>query len=513
MTVDRRGVIGAAVAGTMATLGGNARAAALSLPEYDQLDATELAGEIRRGRITALEALDAAIARMEARSALNAIAQRNLDAARTMAKDLSGLAAGERERRARHAPLLGVPFALKDLGIAMKGTVTTNGCSFFRDAVADIDSTLVQRYRKLGLNVFAKTTSPEFGQTATTESRLFGLTRNPWNAAHSSGGSSGGAAVAVAAGILPVAHATDGGGSIRIPASACGLFGLKPSRGRVPAGPAVLEASLGLSVHHVVSRTVRDSALLLELTQGPEPGSRIGLPPGRMLDAMAKPPRKLRIALLEDNLFGVAVDPDCLDAVRQAAKLCMSLGHHVEPAPRPLLRAELVADMYAGMGLATATGMLLAVRAREKALGRAAREDEFEPVNWRALQQARGYSAEQALAARAAFDQAGRAFDLFFAEYDVLLSPTMAAPPPKLGVLSLDQPYDDYVRAAVLASAFTSMFNISGNPAMSLPLHWNGVGLPIGVQFAAAFGAEARLIALAAQLERAAPWDTRRPPL
>ena len=491
MTADRRDFLVAAAAGALAAVGGGVRAATLPLPEYDRLDATALAGEIRAGRITALEALEAAIARAEARSALNAIAERNFDRARAVAREISGLGRAVREQRAKSARLLGVPFALKDLGIAMKGTVTTNGCAFFRDAVAEVDSTLVQRHRAAGLNIFAKTTSPEFGQTATTESKLFGLTRNPWNLEHSTGGSSGGAAAVVAAGILPIAHATDGGGSIRIPASACGVFGLKTSRGRVPAGPAVIESSLGLSVHHAVSRSVRDSALLLQLTQGPEAGSRVGPPASTAPDALARPPRRLRIALLEDNL----------------------LGHHVEPAPRPLLQPQVVADMFAGLGLATATGMLLAVKAREKALGRSAREDEFEPINWRALQGARGFTAEQALAARAGFDQAGRHFDLFFAEVDMLLSPTTAVPSPRLGVLSLDQPYEDYVKAAIQTSAFTLMFNISGHPAMSVPLHWNAAGLPVGVQFAAAYGAEARLFALAAQLERAAPWADRRPAL
>ena len=278
MTADRRDFLVAAAAGALAAVGGGVRAATLPLPEYDRLDATALAGEIRAGRITALEALEAAIARAEARSALNAIAERNFDRARAVAREISGLGRAVREQRAKSARLLGVPFALKDLGIAMKGTVTTNGCAFFRDAVAEVDSTLVQRHRAAGLNIFAKTTSPEFGQTATTESKLFGLTRNPWNLEHSTGGSSGGAAAVVAAGILPIAHATDGGGSIRIPASACGVFGLKTSRGRVPAGPAVIESSLGLSVHHAVSRSVRDSALLLQLTQGPEAGSRVGPP-------------------------------------------------------------------------------------------------------------------------------------------------------------------------------------------------------------------------------------------
>ncbi|HOL36578.1 MAG TPA: amidase [Rubrivivax sp.] len=525
MSIDRRAFIGAAAAGAMSASAALARAAgapssaassaAPSGPssEIRRLDATALAAEIRRGRITPLEALDAALERVEATSAINAIAERDFEQARELAKSWSALGRAERESRARKAPLLGVPFALKDLAVAMKGTVTTNGCAFFRDAVQDHDSTVVQRHRAAGLNIFAKTTTPEFGQTATTESRLFGLTRNPWNLEYSTGGSSGGSAALVAAGVIAVAHGTDGGGSIRIPASACGLFGLKPSRSRVPPGPDVLDASMGLSAHHVLSRSVRDSALLLELTQGPEPGTRIGPPIGPVLPALARPPRRLRIALLEDNLFRVPVHADCLEAVRKAARLCESLGHVVESAPQPLLPADLVASMYGGMGQMMGTGMLVAVMAREKALGRSAREDEFEPIDWRTLQAARATTGAQIASARMACDQAGRAFDLFFGSYDLLLSPTTAAPTPRLGVLSLDQPWDDYVKAAMAASAFTSMFNISGNPAMSVPLHWNAAGLPVGVQFAAAFGAEARLLALAAQLEQAAPWNERRPNL
>lgn len=485
----------------------------LPLPEYEQFDAIGLAEQIRGGQISALEALDAAIARSEVHGALNALTQRHFEPARETARQLAGLSRAERLRRAETAPLLGVPFALKDLGLAMQGTITSNGCALFKDAVADHDSTLVQRYRAAGLNLFAKTASPEFGQTATTESKLFGPTRNPWNTALSSGGSSGGAAVAVAAGIIPVAHASDGGGSIRIPASHCGLFGLKPSRGRVPAGPMALEGWLGLSINHVISRTVRDSALLLELSQGAEPGSRTAPPAEPLLAALGRPPRPLRIALLEQNPFGQAVHADCLEAARRAARLCESLGHRVEPAPARLLPPELIGEMFAGMGVVTATGLLASVRAREKQLGRAAREDEFEALNWRSLQLAAGYSAEQVFAARAAFDQVGRSFDLFFADYDLLLSPVTAAPAPALGALSLNQPYDDFVKTAMLASPFTAMFNMSGHPAMSVPLHWNAAGLPIGAQFVGPYAAEARLLALAAQFEQAAPWGQRRPAL
>ena len=511
----RRGFLKAGAAAGLAASWGTAgrevqaSTAVLPLPEYERFDAVELASQMRAGRLTALDALEAALARTEARSPFNAVSLRHFEQAREVAQRLSSMGQAERARLFKKAPLAGVPFALKDLGVAMKGTATTQGSVFFKDAVADQDSTLVQRYRAAGLNIFAKTTTPEFGQTATTESRLFGLTRNPWNLGYSAGGSSGGAAVAVAAGILPMAHASDGGGSIRIPASHCGLFGLKPSRGLVPTGPKMLEGWLGLSCQHAISRSVRDSAWLLELTQGPEAGSRTGPQPGAVMDAIARPPRRLRMALMEHNPFGAPVHADCLDAVRAAARLCESLGHSVEVAAPQLA----IGEMFASMGVATATGMLTTVRAREKELGRAAREDEFEPLNWRSLQLARGYSAEQAFIARTVFDQAARTLDLFLGEYDLILSPVTAAPAPLLGAMSLDQPYEDFVKVAMTASPFTALFNMSGHPAMSVPLHWNAEGMPIGAQFAAPFGDEATLLALAAQLEQAAPWKDRRPAL
>lgn len=481
----------------------------LSLPEYEGLDAVGLANLIRTGQITPLEALTAAQERASARSHINSIAMRHDDMALGVAQKMSALSASERASQTEQAPLWGVPFALKDLGIALKGTVTTQGCAFFKDAVADHDSTLVQRYQAAGLNIFAKTTSPEFGQTATTESRLFGLTRNPWNLAMSAGGSSGGAAAAVAAGILPVAHASDGGGSIRIPASHCGLLGLKPSRGLVPMGPKMLEGWLGLSAQNVISRSVRDTALLLQRTQGPEAGGRTGPQSGDLMDALVQPPKRLRIALMLQNPFGAPVHPDCLDAAQAAARCCEALGHHVEIAAPQLA----IGDMFASMGVATAVGMLTTVKLREQAIGRAAREDEFEPLNWRSLQLARGFSAEQAFMARLVFDQAARTLDLFLADFDLILSPVTSAPAPELGAMSLDQPYEDFVKVAMTASPFTAMFNMSGHPAMSVPLHWNAKGMPIGVQFAGRFGAEATLLALAAQLEQAAPWKDRRPSL
>ena len=477
----------------------------LPLPEFEGWDATEMAALLRTGQVTPLEVLEAAQHRALARANINAMAMFHDDMAHDKALRLSQYAQTQRTSETEKAALWGVPFALKDLGVGLKGTITTNGCAFFKDAVADFDSTLVQRYLAAGLNIFAKTTSPEFGQTATTESKLFGNTLNPWNLGLSAGGSSGGAAAAVAAGILPVAHASDGGGSIRIPASHCGLFGLKPSRGRVPMGPNSLEGWMGLSCQHVISRSVRDSALLLALTQGDEAGTRTS--PGYAYKGDANKVRPLKIALMLNNPFGAPVHPDCLAAAQATAKLCESLGHHVDIA-QPVLA---VGDLFAGMGVATATGMLTQVQAREAALGRSAREDEFEALNWRSLELAKQFTALQVFKARAAFDQAGRAIDLFLADYDCILSPVTAAPPPAIGAMTLNQPYEDFVKVAMMASPFTALFNMSGHPAMSVPLHWNADNIPVGTQFAGRYGDEDTLLALAFQLEQAAPWKDKRP--
>jgi len=481
----------------------------LPLPDYERLDATALAGLMVSGELHPSEVLEAAIARLERARALNAIAMTHFETARADAARLAARSAAQRQADATLAPLSGVPFLLKDLGLALQGTVTTQGCAFFKDAVADHDSILVQRYRSAGLTIFGKTTTPEFGQTATTESRLFGLTRNPWNRELSAGGSSGGAAVAVASGIVPVAHASDGGGSIRIPASHCGVFGLKPSRGRVPMGPKIQEGWMGLSSQNVISRSVRDSALFLQMSQGPEAGSRIRPPVHDLLQAIARPPAYLRIALMLGNPFGMPVHPDCLAAAQFAAACCEALGHKVEVA-QPTVA---VGELFQGMGVATATGMLSSVRAREAVLGRSAREDEFEPLNWRSLQLAQGYRAEQVFQARQAFDTAGRTLDLFFEDFDLILSPVTAAPAPTLGAMSLDQPYESFVQSAMMASPFTALFNMSGHPAMSVPLHWNAAGMPFGAHFAGGYGQEADLLALAAQLEAAHPWAQRRPAL
>lgn len=485
------------------------KAPGLPLSDYDNWDMFAMAGMLRAGEVSPLELTDAAIQRFEKNADLNVVAVNHFDIAREFAKNLSKLNTSQRAKQMQNTPLLGVPFALKDLGVGLANTVTTNGCQFFKDNLVEQNSTLVNRYQGAGLNIMAKLTSPEFGQTPTGESTLHGNTLNPWDKRYSSGGSSAGSAVAVASRILPAAHGSDGGGSIRIPASHCGLFGLKPSRGRVASGPTNLESSMGLSVHHALTRSVRDSALLLQLTQGAEAGSRVALPNADMMAALSAKPKKLKIALMDNHPFGYPIEQDSKDALNKTVKLLTDLGHIVEIA-QPTLPLE---QMFKGMGVATSSSMLNAVQARELKLGRAAREDEFESLVWGHLQNAKTFTAQQMLNARTAFDQGGQAFAHFFNDYDLILTPVTTGPPPKIGELTLNQPYESFVKTVLKASPLCALFNMTGLPAMSIPLHWNKNGLPIGVQFAGAYGAEAQLITLAAQLESAAPWADKRPAL
>ena len=473
---------------------------ALRFDEYRQFDALGLAALIRQGEVSALDVVNAAIARAEqVNPALNCVVGRLYDRALTMAK--AGIHPGV---------FGGVPFLLKDLGMHLEGTVTTNGSRFWQDYVADHTDTVVRRFERAGLVVIGKSTSPELGGTATTESMLFGATRNPWNTAYSSGGSSGGSSAAVAAGILPMANATDGGGSIRIPASCCGLFGLKPSRGRVPHGPESLSSMMSVALG--VSRSVRDSAALLDAVAGPETGQTViaPAPPGRYLDISGQAPSRLRIGLVTTPVTGTPVDPQCEQAARDAAALCESLGHDVEEVVLPIdpptffITGEL---LFAG-------GSALRISAREKALGREATASDLEPIIFKRYQKAKANSAADL---QQAINNAGliaRNIAALQQRYDVLLSPTMAALPQPLGSITLNQPDDEaYLYRVVSMSAFTMLFNITGQPAMSVPLSVSREGLPIGVQFAGRYGEEHLLLQLARQLEGTAPWFDRVPDL
>jgi amidase len=467
---------------------------------FDREDGLGLAELIRRREVSPKELLDAAIARVEARNPkLNAVVTRMYDAARGTIG--AGLPSG---------PFTGVPYLLKDIGVLYTGAVTSAGSRAFADAVADHDSEITVRLKRAGLVIFGKTNTPEMGIATSTEPRLFGPTRNPWNLGYSAGGSSGGAAAAVAGGMLPMAHASDGGGSIRIPASCCGVFGLKPTRARNPMGPDVGEGWSGASTGHAITRSVRDSAALLDATSGPDVGDPYWAPPpaGPFLAEVGRDPGHLRIALATTPWNGKPVDPQCADAAQAAARLCERLGHHVEEA-RPDVNAE-------ALGLASRVIVGANVRnvldLRGAARGRPVTEDEVERVTWLRTQDAATFTAADYARSILVVHRIGRAVARFFTRYDILLTPTMACTPYPLGVLDMSTTDLDAFYDALLRSiAFTSLFNSTGNPAMSVPLAWSREGLPIGVQFVAPFGDEARLFRLGAQLETAQPWANRRP--
>lgn len=472
---------------------------ALSFKEYRAYDALGLAHLVNKGDVSAMELLEIAIARSEAvNPTINCVVEELFDYAKAAVN--AGLPQG---------PFTGVPFLLKDLGMALKGTITTNGSRFYKDARMDYSSTVVGRYQRAGLVIFGKTASPEFGGTGTTESILFGDTRNPWDLSRSSGGSSGGAAAAVAAGILPLANGTDGGGSIRIPASCCGLFGMKPSRGRVPSGPKQLSSIM--SVIHAVSRSVRDSAALLDASRGPEPGQTTitPIPRGNYLDAMARAPKALRIGLISTPLTHSPVDSECSRAAANAAKLCESMGHSVEEIQLPVDPREFFGSTRIIMG----TGTVMRVVNREQQLGRKVTENDLEPIIWQRYQSSRGYTAEQLSQAQRGVEKAAQQIALLQQDYDILLSPTLATPPVKLGKLSLNQDNTAFEKEAINVSAFTMLYNATGQPAMSVPLHWTEDGLPVGVMFAGRYGEEGLLFQLAGQLEQAKPWFDKFPPL
>jgi amidase len=469
--------------------------------EYETYDATELAALIAGGEVSAADVLEAAIERAERwQPRINAITIPLYEQARAAAR--SGLPAG---------PLSGVPFLLKDLGAQLTGTRTSGSGKLWADFVADHDSTLVARHRAAGLNIFGKSASPEMGLAPSTEPAMYGPCRNPWNLAYSAGGSSGGSAAAVAARILPIAHATDGGGSIRIPASACGLFGLKTTRARNPSGPDVGEGWGGQAVAHCVSISVRDSAALLDASAGPDIGDPYWAPPpaGRFVDEVERPPGQLRIALCVKPWNDEPVDAECRQAAEDAARLCESLGHHVA-----IGRPEFdTAAFRAATRTLVAANVLATLEARATAVGTTLEASDVEPLTWSIVEIGRGCTAADYARSVTTIHAVGRVVARFFAGYDILLTPTMCSPPWPIGVLSLStSDRNAYFSALNRSIGFTSLFNASGNPAANLPLHWSAQGLPVGVQIVAPFGDEATIFRLAAQIETAQPWKDRRPP-
>jgi amidase len=471
----------------------------MAFKEYDSYDGVGLADLVRRKEVSPSELLTEAIARTEKIDPkINAVVVKHYDYAERQIA--TGLPDG---------PFTGVPFLLKDLDL-LAGTRTTFGASIYRDDVADRTGTLAQRFLNAGVTIFGKSASPEFGLMPTTEPRLHGPTHNPWNLTHSSGGSSGGAGAAVAARILPVAHASDGGGSIRIPASACGVFGLKPTRARNPVGPDRGQGWAGFSVGHVLSISVRDSAVMLDAISGPELSSPYRAPPPErpFADEIKRDPGRLRIAFTDKSPYGESIDPEICAAVRDVAALLDKLGHHVEQrAPR------LPADPAAVMSTIVATNTSLSVRLAEQRFGREMTENDFELLTLASAHNGRSASATDYVAAELDAFKISKTLAEFLSTCDVFLSPTLCTPPLRLG--ELDTMSQDLSHIAPVLRRYmpgTAMFNMSGQPAMSVPLAWNSAGLPLGIMFAARFGDEATLFRLAAQLEQARPWKDKLPP-
>jgi amidase len=472
------------------------------MTELTWLDATAQAGLVRRGEISPVELAEAAIERIQrVNPVINAVV-------RPLFAD--GLAAARNIRRG--APFAGVPFLLKDLLAAYAGAELTAGSAFLRNFVSGHDSELVRRYKQAGLVILGKTSTSEFGILGTTEPRLFGPTRNPWDTDRTPGGSSGGAAAAVASGLVAAAHGSDAAGSLRIPASCCGVFGLKPTRARTSLAPDYGDLVSGLWVEHAITRSVRDSALLLDATAGPAAGDPYRAPPpnDRFRDEVGRDPGRLRIAVTTAAPNGARVEPDCVQAAFDAAQLCSELGHQVT-------ELALVADLErlsAAFEVIWPVGAAWTVAHWEKIMGRAAGEEDLEPITRTLSQIGRRTTAVDYLEAVCDLQWLSRSLAADFGPYDVWLTPAVATLPPRLGWIQStpDDPLLGYRRDDEFC-AFTAIANVTGRPAMSVPLYWTVDGLPVGTQFMAEPGAEDVLIRLAAQLERARPWADRHPPL
>ena len=465
------------------------------------LDATAQADLVRRREVKPIELVDAAIARIERLNPeLNAVVTPLYEQARAAAADPPD------------GPFRGVPFLVKDLQATCADARYTAGSRLLADFVAPMDTELISRLRASGLVIVGKTNTPEFGILPTTESELLGRARNPWDPSRSTGGSSGGSAAAVAARLVPFAHANDGGGSIRIPASCCGVFGLKPTRARNPMGPFVGDVLTGLVVEHAVTRSVRDSAALLDATAGDDLGAPYSAPPlARPLrDEVGVPPGRLRIAFATTAPTGVPIDPDCVAAVRDAAALCASLGHHVEEASPPV-SGELVTEAFVTVWT---VGVAWSVDSLASLTGREVTRESVEALTWALAEAGRQRSGPAYLTSIHTLQMLGRVVAMFMRDWDVWLTPVVAEPPPPLGTFdpTPDNPLAGFLRSAEFVP-FTPIANVTGQPAMSVPLHWNAAGLPIGAHFVGRFGDEATLVRLAAQLEVARPWADRRPPL
>jgi amidase len=490
--------------------------------EYSQHDAVGLAGLVARGEVPAADLVEEAITRAEAvNPQLNSIIDEQYDRARSQAR-------GELPT----GPFTGVPFLIKDLAM-VAGDRCSFGSVFFRDYRPEVTDEYIKRVLATGVVPIGRTNSPEFGLLPTTEPTLYGPTRNPWNPDFSAGGSSGGAAAAVAAGVVPMAHASDGGGSVRIPAAACGLFGLKPTRGRMPRYPG--SPADYLSVDMAVSRSVRDTATLLDAVNGAAPGDRFvaPAPDGSYAAAVAVAPRRLRIAVATTDFRDRKVAPECVAAMEQTASLLNELGHEVIEA-RPDLDGQALAEAFllvwgslaesiffvildeagkrrSGKMLRSLLGDWRAMRLIAWLDGRKAGRPAFEPFTWRLADLSRRSTPAGLEAAKTQLQQVAHTVATFLGDYDLMLSPVLGAPPVRIGAIDQEADWAEVVAQLFDYVAFTPVANFTGLPAMTVPLHWTAGGLPVGSHFTGRFGDEATLLALAGQLEQAAPWAGRRP--
>lgn len=469
--------------------------------EYEDHDGLGLADLIRRKDVTPDEVLDAAIARVETRNpAVNAVVMELHDHAR------QAIAAGLPD-----GPFTGVPFLLKDLGAALAGTRTTRGSKFFAGLPAQTeDSVHVTRLKQAGLVIYGKTNTCEFGLSLTCEPQLHGPSRNPWDPARTPSGSSGGAAAAVASRMLPMADASDGFGSIRAPAAACGLIGLRPTRARNTMAPFLGEGMAGLSIEHAVTLSVRDCAALLDATSGPGPGDPyVAPPPARpFLEEVGAAPGRLRIAVTRAPPNGAPVAADYLRVLQETASLCAELGHDVRDAD-PAIDRDLVIPTFRTL---SAVNVLNALQSHPE--NRDPTPDEVETVVYQTMELARTIDAAAFLHATQAAHRLGRQMAAFHADYDVLLTPALGALPPELGWIDMTMAdLDEYWDRVFRFSPFTVWFNLTGQPAMMIPLGQTETGFPLAVQAVARYGDEASLFRLAAQLEAARPWIGRKPAL
>src|SRR5579871_1234435 len=467
---------------------------------YRELDGLALGELVRRGEVTAAVLLEIAIARAEAvNPKINAIVYRGDEQARAAAQSFrSGANSGD-------GAFAGVPLLLKDLGGLCAGMPTRAGSAFTPDKPSTADSYLVARLRQSGFIPFGKTNVPEFGLPPVTEPKLYGPARNPWDVTRTPGGSSGGSAAVVAAGIVPVAHASDGGGSIRIPASCCGLVGLKPTRGRNSLGPEIGDIMSGLVTEGVVSRTVRDTAAVLDVTAGYMPGDPYAAPPPQrpFLAEVSAKPRKLRIAFTTRAPYGAVVDPEIVAATEATARLCEQLGHQVSEDGFDIEAHKVGRSFLTIWG----TGLARTIDTIASSAGREPKSSDFEAMTWNAYERGRAVGGSQYLMAVGHLQRLARAFAAFFEKYDVWLTPTLGSLPLPVGLIDFNDPATEIADRRIAGFAlYNSIYNLSGQPAISLPLHRSKQGIPIGVLFGGRYAEEPTLFQLAGQLEEAHPW-------